>query len=848
MREMRKALLTGAVSANNAALTASVSSPALLITSNTSSVSRTDSTTSSLCEGVEEAKSTLRSSSASGGQTVAGSSSAVPSRKSESSLTPAAASLDDIVPIDSRHQPHRESSTQSSSAPTSSARRSSKQQQSQPHSSLRDRAKDVLSSASRDLRRRIGRRVALEELRSVVCVRSVYGLERFHAVLTQLLLLIDSEPPPLPDLDTFYALEDQAVLLHTGKPQASSRRRSLQRNNGSSKSTPRSPDKEDSASQQLNAAVLHQSFAMSPLSPSPHASSATSSSSISPSSSSKSSQVNNRSDKNSSGDAGTHAAQCKHVCASLESYLSDVLALYEHLDEVLSSTTTVEEVATAISIESGTRETIDMASGSSSSLSVLNRVTRALAWLLRDFVSINNSSQNASFATSSHYSHQQSDAQYEEDNLGTQSLQHVQPVLLQLQYDKLLAFRQRQQDEPGSSTNSLTAPSLMVPDSISSQSAVPEGASPVLSASGVPKNGKSSNDRAHHKGNTHDGYGNKRTFWAAHLPSHALMVRFTPAISSTSTYSPKQGAIHGEASPVAGVSMHPSQPSFDHINPVQSYHHQWRAYDEGDLLKLQRSCCAGCGLPLNSALFGWLAKNYALCNYLGALMCNKWCHSGQRRVIPGRVLSRWECRAQPVSRVAAAFLDKVRHLPVIDIYASNPLLLEGVPRLQEMIELQRGIRSGLVPRTLWVNTDGLVTRLLVLSQYLQVADQLPGLAEGSIHGSTGIGRHGGRSKNNSTAATGRDYQQHLLLRMLASPSERDEEIDNDANVAQLRDQLQELQLPTQHHLILAEGLFSLENLLQIDCGQMSRAFVHWREALKYQQQLRKTQQRQQWHA
>lgn len=112
--------------------------------------------------------------------------------------------------------------------------------------------------------------------------------------------------------------------------------------------------------------------------------------------------------------------------------------------------------------------------------------------------------------------------------------------------------------------------------------------------------------------------------------------------------------------------------------------------NEQDLLRLQQYQCAGCGETLQATLFG-LEKNYALCRFFGCLFCKKWCHKGHNRLIPFRLLHFWDFKEYPVSKMAASMIDKIWAAPMFHIVEINPLLVEGVPALQQVLFLQTKI-------------------------------------------------------------------------------------------------------------------------------------------------------------
>lgn len=113
---------------------------------------------------------------------------------------------------------------------------------------------------------------------------------------------------------------------------------------------------------------------------------------------------------------------------------------------------------------------------------------------------------------------------------------------------------------------------------------------------------------------------------------------------------------------------------------------------EDELLRLQKSRCAGCGEPLASSLFGF-DKNYRPCRYTGALFCQRWCHSDDRRTLPHKVLLEWDVRPRRVCRQVALFLDHIYSQAILNIDFINPLLFEAVPSLKQVKVFRRSITT-----------------------------------------------------------------------------------------------------------------------------------------------------------
>jgi hypothetical protein len=119
---------------------------------------------------------------------------------------------------------------------------------------------------------------------------------------------------------------------------------------------------------------------------------------------------------------------------------------------------------------------------------------------------------------------------------------------------------------------------------------------------------------------------------------------------------------------------------------------------EDELMRLQKSRCAGCGEPLVANLFRF-EKNYDVCRFTGALYCRRWCHHGDRRVLPHRLVFDWDLKPHKVCRQAAAYLDSIYTFGFINVDLANPLLFDGVPALRQVKLFRRSIAT-LVDRAL----------------------------------------------------------------------------------------------------------------------------------------------------
>ena len=76
---------------------------------------------------------------------------------------------------------------------------------------------------------------------------------------------------------------------------------------------------------------------------------------------------------------------------------------------------------------------------------------------------------------------------------------------------------------------------------------------------------------------------------------------------------------------------------------------------DADLLRIQRSRCLGCSLPLISNMFGFDC-NYLSCRYYGGLFCKRWCHNGELRAVPVRLLQYWDNKSYKV-RICNSYIN-----------------------------------------------------------------------------------------------------------------------------------------------------------------------------------------------
>jgi Putative zinc-RING and/or ribbon len=88
-----------------------------------------------------------------------------------------------------------------------------------------------------------------------------------------------------------------------------------------------------------------------------------------------------------------------------------------------------------------------------------------------------------------------------------------------------------------------------------------------------------------------------------------------------------------------------------------------------------------------------IEKNYDVCKFTGSLMCRRWCHLGDRRVLPHRLVLEWDDKQYRVCRAVADFLDDIHIQPIINIEQVNPLLFDGVPALHQVRLFRKSIAT-----------------------------------------------------------------------------------------------------------------------------------------------------------
>ena len=107
-------------------------------------------------------------------------------------------------------------------------------------------------------------------------------------------------------------------------------------------------------------------------------------------------------------------------------------------------------------------------------------------------------------------------------------------------------------------------------------------------------------------------------------------------------------------------------------------------------LELQSSRCFVCGSRVETGFLRTLGvgASFSPCRLLDALVCNRWCHSSQHRVIPARVLHNWDFTPHRVSAMAARLLDALDAAPIVHVERVNASLLEQVRALRHVKALR----------------------------------------------------------------------------------------------------------------------------------------------------------------
>lgn len=576
---------------------------------------------------------------------------------------------------------------------------------------LRDRAKEVLAATDRDLLRKARRRIRLESLRSLTVKRSLTALSAFHTALCQLLASVDIDPPPFPDTFLFGAVEE-AALTHQSQLQTLTPRPATGSGSGgiqrlwsrwfSDATVPATPPTTPSAVATVLAAEPVSPPTPSAVEPSPMSIPSTPSS-----------------------------ENFKDVCDQLQNYLTDVLALYEHVDEMLATLPADGDDADA----PGTVRAIAMVAVTTASDTGALRGRAASS----DVQLSSDVSSTAKAAKASPPSLQPTEGlPRSRESKSTSDLPAVaEATLADVSVREVAREPLAPPRQPPLSKLSRAASSLA---QLLRELLIASDASEAQIGAFILRTADEKTAR-HKVGSPTPHLAAGRTFWAAAVPPVALTVHFSGGSfgnaptrgghSRNETDDPTDAAEDAELwsdndSVAGGDAPEARYRPIGTADSRRGHQNLLKSYDEADLLRVQLSRCLGCGETLSSSLFG-LDKNYAMCHFFGALFCRRWCHGGDSRPIPMRVLHQWDCRPRKVCKLAAVFIDRVRDLPVVRVREANPLLLEGVPKLKRTLAVQQVLRSGMLPRALWADAEtllGLITELLPRRSHLVLADGL----------------------------------------------------------------------------------------------------------------------------
>eukprot|EP00045_Choanoeca_perplexa_P008797 m.82684 g.82684 ORF g.82684 m.82684 type:complete len:583 (-) comp14627_c0_seq1:112-1860(-) len=89
-------------------------------------------------------------------------------------------------------------------------------------------------------------------------------------------------------------------------------------------------------------------------------------------------------------------------------------------------------------------------------------------------------------------------------------------------------------------------------------------------------------------------------------------------------------------------------------------------------IKKQGYRCAGCGLRVEINYI----KKFRFDEYLGKYFCTS-CHHGDKRMVPARIIHRWDFSRYRVSVFSANLLDMIADEPAFDILTHNPKLVQS---------------------------------------------------------------------------------------------------------------------------------------------------------------------------
>eukprot|EP00730_Choanoeca_flexa_P016276 TRINITY_DN7658_c0_g1_i1.p1 TRINITY_DN7658_c0_g1~~TRINITY_DN7658_c0_g1_i1.p1 ORF type:complete len:598 (+),score=113.63 TRINITY_DN7658_c0_g1_i1:110-1903(+) len=91
-----------------------------------------------------------------------------------------------------------------------------------------------------------------------------------------------------------------------------------------------------------------------------------------------------------------------------------------------------------------------------------------------------------------------------------------------------------------------------------------------------------------------------------------------------------------------------------------------------DAIRQQGYRCAGCGLRVEINYI----KKFRYDHYLGKYFCTS-CHQGDKRMIPARIIHRWDFARYRVSVFSAKLLDTIADMPAFNISTHNPKLVKS---------------------------------------------------------------------------------------------------------------------------------------------------------------------------
>ena len=126
-------------------------------------------------------------------------------------------------------------------------------------------------------------------------------------------------------------------------------------------------------------------------------------------------------------------------------------------------------------------------------------------------------------------------------------------------------------------------------------------------------------------------------------------------------------------------------------------------------LQRQNNQCMGCGVTIGGgndhaasnrrtsilSVFAIsttaAAADFVPCGYYKGLFCQRWCHRSDRRPLPQRMFTAWDCTPQLVSKQASYFIDSMWRTAVFDARIDCSVTVRRVPLLCIATEMRTQI-------------------------------------------------------------------------------------------------------------------------------------------------------------